>query len=257
MKFDGTVVTGLMNAMVGMRLPMSKNYRDALSKIDSIHIMDRKESEDPNYDYEFIDDVEIGPNDLRVAKSLVKGDDSAGHGQPNSKYLRMIHVQCAIEAPLAWWKEFDTYKVGTTANSTSTMHRITNYPIDESCFEKNPFTHRISPAIDIEALEHLRCRYNELDEALKGWQNREEKDEEEIARLKKELKSTWYDLIYGIGDSWLQTRMVDLDYATIHSMYYWRKNHKQNCWSGKDNPEMDYFCKWVEDLPYAKELLTN
>ena len=243
MKFEGTKIFGLENALIGMRLPMSRDYEDAISKCDS-------------------KDGVLGEKDLRVMKSLVNGDDSAGHGQPNSKFMRMIHVQVAITAPLAWWKEMDTYKVGTTANSSSTMHRIQTYPITEDCFEKNPITNKISSLIDIDKLEELRRKYNIYSEILKEASKPDFKPqdffmtkEEYIESTKKEQKAVWYDLIYGLGDSWLQTRMFDCDYATLHSMYYWRKNHKQNCWSGKDNPNVDYFCKWVESLPYAKELI--
>lgn len=217
MKFETTKVFGFENAIVGMRLPMSKDYNDALSKSDSF--------EDDNGNYV------IGPTDMKVIKNLINADINRGHGKPNSKVLRMIHVQVAITAPLSFWKEWDTYKVATTANSTSTMHKIHSYEITKDCFELKP-SGEISKYIDIDELEALRNKYIET------------KD-----------KDTWYDIIYGLNDSWLQTRMCDLNYATLSDMIHWRQNHKQNCWSGKDNPDMENFISWAKTLPYAKDLL--
>lgn len=216
MKFESTEVFGFRNAIIGMRLPMSKDYEDALSKTDSY--------------YEGFDFV-IGPNDKKVMKSLINADIRAGKSKPNSKFLRMIHVQVAITAPLSFWKEYDTYKVSTVANSTSTMHKIQSYEITEDCFERKP-NGEISKYINVEELENIRKDFNET------------KD-----------KDKWYDIIYGLNDSWLQTRMCDLNYSTLQDMVHWRKNHKQNCWSGKDNPEMENFIKWAKTLPYADLLI--
>lgn len=221
MNFEGTKVWGFKNAVIGMRLPMSKDYNDAVNKSDTYDSYILNMPKDFCY---------LGEKDLNLMQKLLK-EDKLGGGQPNSKFMRMIHVQVAITAPLCWWKEFDTYKVGTTANSTSTMHKIGNYTIDENCFEKKP-NGNISDLINLEKLEKKRQEFNET------------KD-----------KNDWYDLIYGLGDSWLQTRMVDFDYATIRNMIIWRKNHKQNCWSGLDNSNMDNFISWTKTLPYANELL--
>lgn len=248
MKFENTRVFGLENAITGMRLPMCKDFTEAQEKCDSVI--------EHNGDNNFGNNIKFGEKDLKLARGLVSSDKN-GCGQPNSKFLRMIHVQCAVTAPLTWWKEFDTYKVGTTANSTSTMHRIMNYPVTEDCFEKNPYTGQISSAIDLNKLESLRLDYSNVMKELKDYCAAGETDEKAVKILKDNAKTLWYELVYGIGDSWLQTRMVDLDYATIRNMYFWRKNHKQNCWSGKDNSELDNFCKWIETLPYAQELLVS
>ena len=219
MTFNGTTIYGFMPAVIGMRLPMSKDYHDALSKIDS------KVDNDGNFVF--------GEDDLRIAKNLIKADDNKGVCQPNSKFLQMIEVWVSIEAPLTMWKEFDTYR-HVVKNSTSTMHRIQSYPIDDTCFERNPLTGEISKLIHINELEETRIMYNETHD-----------------------KKLWYELIYGLGDSWLQTRMCHFNYATLRNMYTWRCEipHKQNTWSGKDNPEMDNFKKWVETLPYAENLI--
>lgn len=222
MKFEGTRTFGFLGAVVGMRLPMSKDYEDACSKSDTYK--NTMGISTDNY---------VGDKDLKLMQKLIK-EDKLGGGQPNSKFMRMIHCQVAITAPLCWWKEFDTYKIATTSNSTSTMHKIGNYPITEECFERNPLTDKSLPNIWIEHLEDLREEYNET------------KD-----------KSVWYSLIYELNDSWLQTRMIDLDYATIRNMVIWRKNHKQQCWSGLDNPDMESFISWAKTLPYSNELLFN
>lgn len=219
MRFSGTRTYGWTSALVGMRLPMCKNYEEALSKTDS---------------YEFEGKIVIGENDMKVAKNLIKADHNTkinGCGSPNSKFLQMVECWFAIEAPLAFWKEFDTYR-HMVKNSTSTMHRIQSYEITDECFEKNPFTNEISPLVHLDELESMRLHY-----------------------LETKDKKTWYDLIYGLGDSWLQTRMCHCNYETLRNMVTWRRNHKQNCWSGLDNPNMDNMMKWISTLPYSDELL--
>jgi hypothetical protein len=216
MKFYGTEVHGLMPALIGMRLPMSKNYEDAKSKVDSII---------------FSDTCIIGEQDMRVAKNLEKADEKKGGGTPNSKFLQMIEIWVCIEAPLTFWSEFDTYR-HMVKNSTSKMHKLHSYPIDESCFEVNPFTNKVSESVDIEKLEKLRQKYNET------------KD-----------KKDWYELLDDIPSSWLQSRMCHFNYQTLKDMVIWRKEHKLNCWSGKDNPELDNFINWARSLPYAQQLI--
>ena len=123
MKIEGTRVWGFENATIGMRLPMSLNYEEAKSKCDSAI-------------YEDGTPLTIGESDLKVMKNLVNADNLDGYtGAPNSKYLRMIHVQVAVTAPAYFMAELDTYKVGTVRNSSSMQHRGTakKYTID--CFE--------------------------------------------------------------------------------------------------------------------------
>jgi hypothetical protein len=249
MTFNGTTVYGFMPAVIGMRLPMSKNYHDALSKIDS--------KVDDNGNFIF------GEDDLRIAKNLIKADDNIGVCQPNSKFLEMIEIWVSIEAPLCFWREADTYRF-IVKNSTSTMHRIQSYPIDDTCFERNPLTGEVSKLIHLDELENARINFNNIESQIKVvseklYHDNTEKEilkiTDEIAQLKEEQKSVWYELIYGLGDSWLQTRMCHFNYATLRNMYTWRCNHKQNTWSGKDNPDMDNFINWAKTLPYTKELI--
>ena len=246
MKFENTKVTGFENAIVGARLPMCKDLEEAKEKSDTfIHSFCRCSGEEC-CECNVSDDVcqyneakfIIGNKDLDLLKRLINADDKIG--QPNSKFLRMIHAQVCITAPLYWWKEMDTYKVGTTANSTSTMHRIANYPITMDCFEMDDFDNYVTVTNNnfdqdcinfiwgdvIRICEELRQKYNETKE-----------------------KKYWKELIRLLPESWLQTRMFDCDYATLRNIYCWRKNHKLTEWHR--------FCEWVESLPYAKDLIIN
>ena len=197
MKFENTEITGLKNAIIGMRLPMCKDMNEAISKSDS------------NFNINY-----IGEKDLKLAETLVK------NGEPHCKFLRMIHVQVCITAPLYWWKEADTYKVGTVANSTSTMHRLANYPIKKDCLE----CPEMIMDTTIEYLESLRVSFNET--------------------LNKNL---WKNLIVNLPSGWLQTRMIDFNYSVIKRIYRDRKNHKLVEWHA--------FCDWVETLPYFNEFI--
>ena len=221
MKIEGTRVWGFENATIGMRLPMSLNYEEAKSKCDSAI-------------YEDGTPLTIGESDLKVMKNLINADDLDGRtGAPNSKYLRMIHVQVAVTAPLYWWKEMDTYKICTVRNSSSTMHKLASTSITIDCFEMDDFT----PLIDnfkidlswqtvVSYLEQLRQKYNET------------KD-----------KRYWKELIRLLPESWLQTSVLDLNYETLRNIYAWRKNHKLTEWHT--------FCDWIRTLPYAEELILN
>ena len=217
MRFTYTKVEGFEPAIIGVRLNMSKDYEDAVSKMDS-------KFRTP--------DGHIGPDDLRICKNLIKADSTKKNaGQPNSKFLQMIEVWVCVEAPLCFWKEADTYR-HSVKSSTSTMHRINKYVIDVTCFEPKPTTGKISSLIDIQKLEAARQKYNETHD-----------------------KDVWYDLIYGLGDSWLQTRMWHFNYSTLRNICQWRLHHKQNTWSGDDNDTMDNFVKWAKTLPYAEEFI--
>ena len=173
----------------------------------------------------------IGPNDMDLARRLISG------GTEHRKFLRQIMVSVDITAPLYWWKEFDTYKVGTTANSTSTMHKLASTPITLDCFETDDFDddfeisehYHFSDFVNIElisTLEQLRQKYNET------------KD-----------KRYWKELIRWLPNGWLQTRTVTMNYENLRSMYHQREHHKLTEWHS--------FCDWVSTLPYAKELIID
>lgn len=216
MKFEKTQVFNFDGAIRGMRNPLESH-----DKSDSYF--------DNNGN--FI----IGENDLELMQRLLKA--SIKEGNSHSKFLRQIMVCVDITAPLYWYKEFDTYKVGTVANSTSTMHKMASKPITLDCFEIDDYHPEIittKEEIDylIQFLEVLRTKY-----------------------LETKDKRYWKELIRWLPEGWLQTRTVTLNYQVLRQMYFDRRNHKLNEWSGKDNPELPNFCKWVKSLPYAKELI--
>jgi len=176
----------------------------------------------------------IGPKDLNLAQRMIKA------GTSDRKFLRQIMVSVDITAPLYWWKEFDTYKVGTVANSTSTMHKLASTPITFDCFEMDDFENLrvydnepyntdtfITDIWDdiIGYCETLRLRYNET------------KD-----------KKYWKELIRILPEAWLQTRTVTLNYEVLRNIYFQRRYHKLTEWH--------QFCEWIESLPYGKELIT-
>lgn len=223
MKFKGIKTWGWENALIGMRLPMSFDYEDAKKKVDSVF-------------YENGSLMTVGESDLKVMKNLIKADSNDRTGSPNSKFLRMIHCQICVIAPIYWWKEMDTYKIGTVRNSSSTMHKLANTPITIDCFEMDDFVDSNEESNDynlytksvwsklIEHLEALRKEFNET------------KD-----------KRYWKELIRLLPESWLQTSVLDLNYETLRNIYAWRKNHKLTEWH--------QFCKVIEELPLAKELI--
>lgn len=169
---------------------------------------------------------DIGPNDLTLMKKLIAA------GSDHSKFMRMIHVQCDWEAPLYWWKEADTYKVGTVRNSCSTMHKIIEHE-----FTTDMFAHEHLDAGSIATLESVVFDLNQLRIHYLGT------NLSEVFR-----KSLWYQIIQLLPSSYLQKATMDLNYATLRNMYHSRKAHKQDEWR-------EDFCNWVKTLPYS-ELIT-
>ena len=162
----------------------------------------------------------LGPNDLALAQQLIRA------GAEHAKFMRQIFVNVDITAPIYWWKEFDTYKIGTTANSTSTMHKLISKPITKECFEfdDNAKINLIQEDI-IKCCEHLRKRYIDT------------KD-----------KIYWRALVQILPQSWLQTRTLSLNYAVLRNIYFQRRGHKLIEWH--------QFCEWIKSLPYGEELIT-
>lgn len=169
---------------------------------------------------------DIGPNDLALMKKLLAA------GTDHSKFMRMIHVQCDWEAPLYWWKEADTYKVGTVRNSCSTMHKIMEHE-----FTIDMFAHEHLDAGSIATLESVMFDLNQLRIHYLGT------NLSEVFR-----KSLWYQIIQLLPSSYLQKATMDFNYAVLRNMYHSRKAHKQDEW------RID-FCNWVKTLPYS-ELIT-
>lgn len=222
MKFENTEVWGFEHALRGMRNPMN-----SWNKSDSYI-----ECNDLNNKYI------IGKNDMQLAQKLIKA------GTEHRKFMRQIFVSVDITAPLYWWKEFDTYKVGTVANSTSTMHKLATTPITLDCFETDDYqpntfvyyehttTGDIVNNAIIRFLETLRQHYFET-----------------------KNKKYWKELIRWLPESWLQKRTITMSYENVYTIVHQRKNHKLNEWSGQDNPELPNFISWVRTLLYANELI--
>lgn len=242
MKFENTEVIGFENAIIGARLPMCKNLEEAKKKSDSDYICAGVTTKENGEFKVHQGNFHIGEKDLDLLKRLINADDKIG--QPNSKFLRMIHAQVCITAPLYWWKEMDTYKIGTTANSTSTMHRIANYPITMDCFEMDDFNKSvmIEDTSEDSADVGMNCLWDNLIYCLE--QLRQKYNETKDKRY-------WKELIRLLPESWLQTRMFDCDYATLRNIYCWRVKipHKLTEWK--------QFGDWVESLPYAEDLIIN
>lgn len=179
----------------------------------------------------------VGENDHSLMQRL------SNAGTEHRKYMRMMPVYVRITAPLYWWKEFDTYKVGTVANSCSTMHKIAE---KEFTLEDFSCEHLISGSIEtlndtIDILNDFRewyLKYDYMNEDYKKLFNKE-------ITCKKDL---WWQLIQLLPSSYNQTRNVMLNYEVLANIYRQRKNHKLDEWRE--------FCEWIESLPYS-ELITG
>ena len=196
----------------------------------------------------------IGKNDLALAQALIRG------GSEHRKFMRQIFVSVDITAPLYWWKEFDTYKVGTVANSTSTMHKLASTPITKDCFEMDDFedvySHKALKeatltswwSLMIEELESLRRKHNRLLEDKKHLE--EIKEFEEAKKAQVMAKKCWKELIRLLPESWLQKRTVTMDYENLLAICSkgQRRFHKLTEWNKS-------FIGWARTLPYAQELI--
>lgn len=171
---------------------------------------------------------DIGPADLDLMQRLRKA------GTDHRKYLRMIGVSVDITAPFYWWKEADTYKVGTVANSCSTMHKIMAKE-----FELDDFSYEHLTEFSLQQLKNLISYLNLIRNTYLV-----------IDKEKKASKDVWWQVIQLLPSSYNQKRTVTLNYEVLNNMYHSRKNHKLDEWAIG-------FCEWVESLPYAAELITS
>ena len=231
MKFENTKVFNFEGALRGMRNPMNSwdrsdsYYKLSESENDSISWGDFISQDKINRGK---DTFTIGENDMKLAQTLIKA------GSEHRKFMRQIFVSVDITAPLYWWSEYDTYKIGTTANSCSKMHKIhskefcrNDFSFDELNKESLFFLDNI-----IANLEELRLKYIET------------KD-----------KQYWYAIIQLLPSSYNQKRTVTMTYENVFNMIHQRMNHKLNEWSGKDDSSKPNFISWTKKLPYAEELL--
>ena len=280
MKFENTNVWGFEHALRGMRNPKNSwdksdsffgidydndiDWQVAAAYIDANEKYDFEteynkyyEAQEKYSDYllkngilknqnECFEYAFIGPNDMKLAQTLIKA------GPEHRKFLRQIFVSVDITAPLYWWKEFDTYKIGTTANSTSTMHKLTSKPITLDCFEiddwnPNLIYYSLSPAQGGPAENNIRMLSEFMIEQLEFLRQKyiETKD-----------KRYWKELVRWLPESWLQTRTWTANYEVIHAIVHQRKNHKLNEWSGQDDSSKTNFIQWAKTkLPYAQEFI--
>lgn len=202
LKAERTAVMNFENAIRGARNPMNSWDRS-----DSAY------DADGNYI--------LGENDRSLAMRL------AHAGSDHRKFLRQIFVSVDITAPLYWWKEFDTYKVGTVANSTSTMHKIHAKP-----FERDDFSHDRLDAVGLAALDTL-IAYLE--------------SERQKFIVDKENRQPWHNMIQLLPSSYNQMRTVTMNYENLINIYYARRSHKLAEWH--------VLCDWILSLPYAKDLI--
>lgn len=213
-KFENTEVVGWEAAIRGMRNPMNSWDKSDSNCSSCMKMNSKRDCESCN--------IYIGKNDINLMKRLRQA------GTDHRKYLRMITVYVDITAPLYWWKEFDTYKVGTVANSCSTMHKIhaKEFTLDDFSVEhlsedviNNPFK------VIIDCLNFFRSLY-----------------------LQHKDKDDWWQMIQLLPSSYNQKRTVMMNYETLNNIYKSRKGHKLDEWSKG-------FMEWIESLPYAKELI--
>ena len=210
-EFENTQVTGWESAIRGMRNPMN-----SWDKSDTCFVL-------------------IGENDLKLMKNLIEA------GSDHSKFMRMITVTVDIIAPLYWWKEFDTYKVGTVRNSCSTMHKI-----HAKEFDLDDFSYEHLGEFDWHDTRGNYCTWstiNQLKAIIRtlNWCRKK--------YLETNDKNYWWQMIQLLPSSYNQRATVQLNYQVLRNMYHARKNHKLDEWRGG-------FCEWVRSLPYS-ELITE
>ena len=200
-QLERTSVMNLENAIRGARNPMNSWARG-----------------DSHYDEKC--NYILGPNDLSLAKRLRLA------GPDHRKYIRQIFVSVDITAPLYWWKEYDTYKISTVANSTSTMHKIHSKEFTLDDFSHDHLTEEGLHSLKrtIEDLERIRLKF-----------------------VEEKKKEDWYTLIQLLPSSYNQMRTCSMNYENLINMYFGRKSHKLMEWHS--------FCDWIESLPYASDLI--
>lgn len=228
-KFENTEVVGWEAAIRGMRNPMN-SWEKSDSSFEDVF-------EDPEnfHDY-YMKSVEIGPNDLDLMTRLRNA------GTDHRKFMRMITVYTDIIAPLYWWKEFDTYKVGTVANSCSTMHKIHEKEFTMEDFSTDHLSLHSLVVLEV-ILITLNQYRNEYLKTSKQLENDVERDE--MLRLQKLKKDYWWQMIQLLPSSYNQKRTVMLNYEVLANIYESRKNHNLDEWRIG-------FMEWIESLPYSE-----
>jgi len=215
-KIENTDVYGFEAAIRGMRNPMN-----SWDKSDTCFKLIGSQNRETMNKWQIV--PEIGENDMKLMKQLVKA------GSDHSKFMRMIAVTCDITAPMYWWKEMDTYKVGTVRNSCSTMHKIHAKEFELSDFS---YEHLSDSSLAI---------FEKLVDELNFWRN------EYDHGVNKGDKYFWWQIIQLLPSSYNQRATWQANYAVLRNIYHARKNHKLDEWHE--------FCAWAESLPQS-ELIT-
>lgn len=228
-KIENTHVSGIEAAVRGMRNPLNSwEKSDTEIDVHSYYALETKTHS--------VEIANIGENDFALMKKLVKA------GTDHRKFMRFITVSCDIVAPLYWWKEFDTYKVGTVANSCSTMHTICNKEFTLDDFSHDHLINMFEEPLPYS--ENVLCCCNgigaleETIKALNGFR---------INYIETHNKKYWWQIIQLLPSSYNQRRTVLLNYEVLLNMYHARKNHKLDEWRK--------FCGWVEQLPWMEVFL--
>ena len=222
-KIEDVEVMGMRKAIKGMR-----NAMNSWDKSDSGYMVDEK-LDGVQFSY-----FKIGEKDMKLCKNLIKA------GSPDRKFMRMIHVQADVTAPLYWWKQADQYRIGVTTNSTSTMHTIhkRDLTLDDFSYE-----HLLKRGIDFlqNLINEINRNRNLYTKGFKGVPG------DDAYGVRPTDKTLWWQMIQLLPSSFNQMRTIDLNYETLLSIYHQRKNHKLDEWH--------QFCDWIETLPYMRDFL--
>ena len=239
-KIENTQVFGWEGAIRGARNPMNSwEKSDSAFQHSTTYYDIFGHMTNPVADFDNGCDIIIGPNDHKLLMNLCKG------GTEESKWRRMIHVQMDVTAPLYWWKEFETYKVGTVSNSCSTMHKIQAkvFTLDDfSCEHLGHYdpekenTEQDDTGIGVDGIQawptDILC---DLVDCL---------NHNRIKFLETKDKKYWYQMIQLLPTSYNQKRTIDLNYEVLAAQYRQRKDHKLDCWH--------QYCDWIRGLPYSE-----
>ena len=228
-KIENTEVFGWRKAIKGARNPLN-----SWEKSDSEFYNEPAE----DFPHDILTGLKkIGPNDHKLLMNLCKG------GTEESKWRRMVHVQMDVTAPLYWWKEFETYKVGTVSNSCSTMHKIhaKEFTLEDFSCEHLCHTSVVYLEESIGTLNFYREVYNSFDEKSSDQNWFKSFVEDYGLQTKKDI---WWQMIQLLPSSYNQRRTIDLNYEVLAAQYRQRKDHKLDCWH--------QYCDWIKTLPYSE-----
>lgn len=222
--FEVLNIAGFPEAIEGMRAPL-KSY-------------DKSDSEDIYYE-----NFDLGKNDYKLAKQLCKA------GPEHRKWMRQVQVWLKIKAPIFWWSEFDTYKIGTSTNSESTMHTILKSKLTLKDFDTSCIFYTGIFINVIETINNLMDEYNKIKTSIEDYKMEADNlatfyIEEKINVSQDHLEEIFLTIKSLLPSSFLQTRYVNLNYETLHNIYHQRKNHRL--------PQWKKFCDFIEqELPYS------